>query len=278
MNRSIARRQFRARHSNDNRGGNTVRRPPLTHFISLPIGHQISLQKSISSFTSRLLDTTPALPGLDRTIVIPPRRLHLTLGVMSLDDAEGSNIGFDSRGTDSRKKTLSQALSLLTSLESRISEMLCGAQLTVPLQMMDIMPPDGGDPDKAHVLWLGPSHRNEEARRLRQVGEMVNKAFVEAGFITERRPLKLHCTILNTTHRQPRTRGPRQPFSYRRLLESPAAQAVLLEQPGLRQPVKVNFGTWHVDEIQICKMGSYGPEGEYESCGGLVLSQPQPVS
>ncbi|KAF8121225.1 kinase A anchor protein [Boletus edulis] len=228
----------------------------------------------MSSFTSGLLDMTPALPGLDRTIMIPPRRLHLTLGVMSLDDAEGSDIGFNSQATDSRKKTLSQALSLLTSLEPRISEMLCGAHLMVPLQMMDIMPPDGGDPDKAHVLWLGPSHENEEARRLRQVGEMVNKTFVEAGFITERRPLKLHCTILNTTYRQPRTRGPRHPFSYRRLLESPAAQVILLEQPlaGLRQPVKVDFGTWHVNEIQICKMGSYGPEGEYESCGGLVLS------
>lgn len=45
----------------------------------------------------------------------------------------------------------------------------------------------------------------------------------------------------------------------------------------MRHPVKVNFGTWCVDEIQICKMGSYGPEGEYESCGGLLLGCPQPM-
>ena len=125
---------------------------------------------------------------------------------------------------------------------------------------------------------------------------MVNKTFTEAGFIRDRRPLKvrlvflfhamdenafhqLHCTILNTTYRRPRARGPRQPFSYRSLFGSPAAQVVLSEpraEPDLRHPVKVDFGTWHVDEIQICKMGSHGPEGEYESCGGLLLCRPQP--
>jgi hypothetical protein len=33
----------------------------------------------------------------------------------------------------------------------------------------------------------------------------------------------------------------------------------------------VDFGTWDVDEIQVCKMGSYGPEGEYVRCGGCSL-------
>jgi len=270
----MARRQFGTRHSNDDGA-----KLPLTHFVSLPLGHHISLQKYVSSFTSGLLGTTPALPGLDRTIVIPPRRLHLTLGVMSLEDSEASNMAFDSQASNSRK-TLSEALSLLSSLRPQISELLCGARLKVPLQIMGIMPPDGGDPDKAHVLWFGPPHENEDAQRLLEVGEMVNKTFVEAGFIRDRRPLKLHCTVLNTTYRRPRARGPRQPFSYRSLLGSPAAQAVLSEpraEPDVCQPVKVDFGTWHVDEIQICKMGSYGPEGEYESCGGLLLSQPQPM-
>lgn len=172
-----------------------------------PQGHHESLQKSVSAFTSRLLETTPMLPGLDRTIVIPPRRLHLTLGVMSLEDTEHSSVAFDGQAVNSRK-TLSEALSLLTSLEPQISELLRGARLKVPLQMMNIMPPDGGDPDKAHVLWLGPSLEDEDAQRLRQVGgeygfcplfhrsadelpEMVNKTFTEAGFISDRRPLKV---------------------------------------------------------------------------------------
>lgn len=85
---------------------------------------------------------------------------------------------------------------------------------------------------------------------------------------------QLHCTILNTTYRRPRTRGPREGFSYGSLLASAATQAILLErdEADWRQPVKMDFGAWHIDEIQICKMGSYGPEGEYERCGGLLLN------
>lgn len=30
-----------------------------------------------------------------------------------------------------------------------------------------------------------------------------------------------------------------------------------------KEPVHVNFGEWDIDEIQICEMGSGGPEGEY---------------
>ena len=143
--------------------------------------------------------------------MIPPRRLHLTLGVMSLEDSENSNIASDGQATNSRK-TLSAALSLLTSLQPQISALLRGASLKIPLQLMDIMPPDGGDPNKAHVLWVGPPHEHEDAQRLRKVGgervvlqnfsrftnnvlEMVNKTFREAGFIRERRALKVCCVL-----------------------------------------------------------------------------------
>lgn len=108
------------------------------------------------------------VPGLDRSIVIPPRRLHLTLGVMSLADSEHSSNTFETQAVNSRK-TLSEALSLLSSLQPRVSELLCGARLKVPLDMMNIMPPDERDPDKAHVLWFGPSLENEDAQRLREV-------------------------------------------------------------------------------------------------------------
>lgn len=109
------------------------------------------------------------VPGLDRSIVIPPRRLHLTLGVMSLEDSENSSNVVESRGINSRK-TLSEALSLLSSLQPQVSKVLRGARLKVPFKIMDIMPPDGGDPDKAHVLWFGPSLESEDAQRLREVG------------------------------------------------------------------------------------------------------------
>ena len=35
--------------------------------------------------------------------------------------------------------------------------------------------------------------------------------------------------------------------------------------------VSVNLGVFVVEEIQLCVMGSHGPNNEYISCGGIVL-------
>ncbi|KAG1883931.1 kinase A anchor protein [Suillus subluteus] len=227
-----------------------------THFISLPIGHHVQLQESVKSFTDGLLNCKPALPGVDRGIVIAPRRLHLTLGVMTLENSPASS-----------GRTLADAQALLRTLRARVMELLDGHSLCIPLTEMNIMNPDRGNADNAHVLWLGPSLNTEDAQRLKSVSEFVNKAFSDAGFVQDRRPLKLHCTILNTSHRKPY----RQPFSYNAILTSPFIREFVRTPHDFRDSVKVDFGTWNVDEIQICKMGSYGPEGEYVSCGCCSL-------
>lgn len=36
-------------------------------------------------------------------------------------------------------------------------------------------------------------------------------------------------------------------------------------------PFYVNLGVWTIDEMQICKMGSHGPNNEYVSVGGIYL-------
>lgn len=109
--------------------------------------------------------------------------------------------------------------------------------------------------------------------------------------------MKLHCTVINTTYRKPRGRG-RVPFSYKAIRTSEALSSILapdaqvealtqqlagtaLQLDGVDvhthvgqgpsrarrreklKPLDVSLGSWCVDEIQICKMGSYGPEGEY---------------
>jgi len=156
------------------------------------------------------------------------------------------------------------------------------------------MKPDRGDLDQAHVMWLGPLlEGDDDDRRLREVCALVNKEFVDAGLLVdERRPLKLHCTIINTTHRKPPSKTHRrQPFSYSSILGSTALQGIISTDVPLSdvrtattattsviesadqpcRPASVDFGVWEVDEIQICQMGSHGPEGEYVSCGGMII-------
>ena len=38
-----------------------------------------------------------------------------------------------------------------------------------------------------------------------------------------------------------------------------------------RGPYRTSLGVGVANEIQICEMGSYGPEGEYVSVGGFSL-------
>ncbi|KAK7682304.1 hypothetical protein QCA50_014507 [Cerrena zonata] len=137
-------------------------KPRLTHFLALPIGHHAGLRRRISAFTDALLRTDPAIPGLDETIVINPRRLHLTLGVMSLD-LDGTT----SHGT--RPKTLDTAAQLLNELKPQVMKMLAGEKLRIGLKRIDIMKPERGDLEKAHILWTGPAQEGEDAKRLRDV-------------------------------------------------------------------------------------------------------------
>ena len=113
-------------------------------------GHNEALRDTVSEFTNALLDAKPAIPGLDATIVVPARRLHFTLGVMSLDLDEPSAAGKAPRTLDAAKK-------LLREVKPKITELLGGNTFRVPLNSLDIMKPEAGDRARAHVMWVGPT-------------------------------------------------------------------------------------------------------------------------
>ncbi|KZV67917.1 hypothetical protein PENSPDRAFT_653651 [Peniophora sp. CONT] len=284
---------------------NTRTKPPLTHFISLPIGHHASLRTRISAFTSALVAAEPTITGLDPSIVISPRRLHLTLGVMSLNQPSAPSQSSQEQQTAQPERTLARATELLRTLRPKVLEMLDGKPLNIGLERMDIMPPERGDAERAHVLWVGPDLGSEDGKRLKAVCKMIQKTFMDAGLVVdERRELKIHCTVINTTYRKPRGHG-RVPFSYKGIRSSKALSSIVatqttqdapdaqveavtqlidtalqLEGSGEQsiqgtgeqnsrsrreklKPLNVSLGSWTVGEIQICKMGSYGSEGEY---------------
>ncbi|KAH9849437.1 AKAP7 2'5' RNA ligase-like domain-containing protein [Lenzites betulinus] len=227
-------------------------------------GQHAALRERMGAFTDALLGATPAIPGLDSTVVVPPRRLHFTLGVMSLDTQP-----------ESEQRTLEKARAVLQVLRPRVLEALGGRRLSVRLDRMDVMRPERGDAERAHVMWVGPAQEGGSGRRLKRVAEMIAGAFKDAGLlIDEGRPLKLHCTVVNTVYRRPRGRE-RTPFSYTSVLASEVmkdVRAVDTRTEGERRgPVHVDFGEWEVDELQVCAMGSSGPEGEYVAAACCLL-------
>jgi hypothetical protein len=83
--------------------------------------------------------------GLDSSILIDPRRLHMTLGVMALEQDDNSVEPTEAPDTTTLqghlpRKTVSSALYLLNSLKPRISEILkCDKGIKVPLEVMHVL-------------------------------------------------------------------------------------------------------------------------------------------
>jgi activating signal cointegrator complex subunit 1 len=107
--------------------------------------------------------------------------------------------------------------------------------------------------------------------------------------VDEKRNLKLHCTIINTTYRRPRPRGARIPFAFTEIRGSAALNTLLpggsatMSASGAQfrtrhEPLKVDLGSWAVDEVQICRMGSWGPEKEYVAEARCSIVIPDNVS
>ena len=143
--------------------------------LTLNQGHHPELRARMSNFTQSLLNS--AIPGLDKTIIIPARRLHLTLGVMSLTEVAQVNpnvpkhVGVPTNVNEPapRPRTLATAIALLNELRPRITAIIQGRPLTASLRLVDIMRPDNGDLERAHVMWAGPSYQDEEGIRLKRV-------------------------------------------------------------------------------------------------------------
>ncbi|KAG7094941.1 hypothetical protein E1B28_005743 [Marasmius oreades] len=295
--------------------GISMTRP--THFLSLPLGQHSQLRGVVGNFQSALLllqKTPDAIKGLDPSIVINPRRLHLTLGVMTLEKSNEHTA--DSEKTS--KKTIESALELLHSLQPQLSN---EGPLEVPLKRLGVFESKKG----ARVLWVSPIEQvvdeetpeeKENREKLQRVCDLVHRTFKAAGYITDQRPLKLHCTIINTSYRKPSSKR-HILFSFDDILRSaplrsiqafPTTTQVAAVEPvatsssldpsrdpatipcaiqgssGTNPPsepasiptervIPVDMGTFTVSEIQLCVMGSHGPEDEYVSVGGTSLTK-----
>ncbi|KAJ1304234.1 hypothetical protein OPQ81_005398 [Rhizoctonia solani] len=238
-----------------------------THFISVPLDHLSQFTSQISHFTNSLLTVSPPITGLDRSIVISPSRLHLTLGVMSL--------ATEDRPVDSSKQTeidktpqksITDALALLRSLKPEIESALQGQPLQLCLNEFAVMrrSPAG----EADVMYIGPAAagaKTEEHIRSVKILETITRRFTQEGFITDTRPLKLHCTILNTTYRKAGNRngGQRIPFSIAQIEDS------IAQNPHITGTLLSSDTPLAVREMNICRMGSYDEFGRYVRVGGI---------
>ncbi|CAG8678019.1 5901_t:CDS:2, partial [Acaulospora colombiana] len=260
-------------------------------------GHHNGLQIRVLQFKDALLASNPPIEGFDETVFVEPARLHVTLGLMHLEKSNYANVA-NKKGI----KTVQQALDLLSSLRPEIVKIVGATKasnttgsagskaggIPVNLDTMGTLNEDKND--TAHVLWIGPeARRGLQKTTLERVAAIVNDAFRREGFITETRPLKLHCTIIKTSQRRIKRPGERDTSRTRRseqyglsrrgIFKSKAYKdlnTTALKSPSLfnftSTPQRSDFGTWSVDEIQLCLMGPTDPDtGAYTSVGGIKI-------
>ncbi|KAG8900963.1 hypothetical protein FRC01_009982, partial [Tulasnella sp. 417] len=227
------------------------------------------------------------IPGFDDRLFQQTQRLHMTLGVMALVERDSTLAASGSGGATApageaplqapsapaapAKKTIAEALDLLNSLRPAIMDIISDTgDISVPLTGLHIM---NDKPDEAYVLWTGAG-TNTDNSSLWRASLLVYDKFREAGFVLDNRPLKLHCTLVNSTFRRPR-----QAFSaaeiIRRVAEEPELAGI---QKAGKQSVapgdvetEADFGTYGVDEIHLWKMGSWDEQKRYVSVGHIKL-------
>ncbi|KAF8594778.1 hypothetical protein BDV93DRAFT_529087 [Ceratobasidium sp. AG-I] len=262
-----------------NRG--EVRERP-THFISVPLDQLDGFTSQVAHMSNALLAASPPVTGLDPSIVISPPRLHLTLGVMALTEsntkgsstrprdpsaAQGSTDEAPSQEAQTvPRRTITDAIEFLQQLEPEIRQILQNQPLQLVLDELAVM--RRSNTGEADVMYLGPSDmtmKTEEHAQTFKALQIVHNRFREAGFVTETRPLKLHCTILNTSHRRSGGRsGPwGVPFSMAEI------DAVIAQSPGIAGQLLSSPHPLIVRKLNICRMGSYDSQGRYVSVGSV---------
>lgn len=182
--------------------------------------------------------------GIDKSIFIKPATFHLTVLMLKLWNSE----------------RVAAAAEILRNVSPKVKEALEGHPIAVTLKGLALM---RGSPQKAHVLYA----RVEEVgsgERLRRACQVIIDAFVEAGLVLEkdsRSPLKLHATVMNTSHRKMKKfqRNKRNvPFDAR----------TILERYGHR-----DWGEYVISEAHLSQRFSYDENGYYQCCASIPFPE-----
>ncbi|KAJ2823483.1 activating signal cointegrator 1 complex subunit [Coemansia furcata] len=204
---------------------------PYTHFISLPIGDS-DVQRRVSVFQSEIKEF---LRGADSSSMCDPVKLHVTVGMLRL-----LNPG-----------QVASAVELLKSLQSQVHDVLGGRPLVIKLGQVAAME---ANLSKARTLYTcAQDYSNVGDDRLRLVCELVRNAFDKAGYIDDKRELKIHVSLIRTKAGRASGGGF---FDATRLLKKHG---------------KVSLGTCRMGRIEIAKRFRFTEDGAYDSEGALTM-------
>lgn len=188
-----------------------LKKPQLTHFLCIPLVNDHSrpqFETQLSNLKQELRDTG----FLPVKAVRPPGTLHLTLGVMSLDD-EQLDLAIQYLDELDVQKILqnvtAQCMAEQAAASGTVSENLNAFAMpdweALSIDLKGLVPMQA--PHKTSILYAEPVNTSE---RLQPFGEKLRYEFTKEGFLIEdKRTLRLHATVINTIYAKPKGRGGR---------------------------------------------------------------------
>lgn len=214
---------------------NVLKKPTLTHFLCIPLVNHTSqpqLEASIGKFKEHVCSSTPIqtsrevesaaeeskVSTLHPDAIRPLGSLHLTLGVMSLEEGrltEATTLlqSLDpeellQEATNPQTSQLNTTDTSTTAPEPALSTSSATTQpkaamtvsdskslpMTISLEGLEPMQ----SPTKTSILYIRP---HDPTNRLHPLCQALRKTFTEAGLLVpDARPLRLHATIVNTIY------------------------------------------------------------------------------
>ncbi|KAF1962912.1 hypothetical protein CC80DRAFT_512186 [Byssothecium circinans] len=185
------------------------KKPQLTHFLCLPLVNETS-RPQLGESLEKLKEELGRSGLVPLKAIRPVSTLHLTLGVMSLNDEELEKAtryleDLDLRGLlrDVTGKTVAEKAAEEGSVCENLnaSVLLDAEALYVDLEALVPMQ----KPGQTSILYAEPT---DASLRLLPFGEVLKRRFTQEGFMVEdKRSLRLHATIINTVYAKPTGRG-----------------------------------------------------------------------
>ena len=195
-------------------------KPPLTHFLCLPLINASSrapVHSSLRNFASYVASTEDLQTSIPSSAIRPLGTIHLTLGVMSLRTQERIDAATAFlRSLDLYDMLLTMSSPVEKPQTSVPQPVAVSPPRSVPIRLSEVSPLkvtlEGLHPmqssEKTSILYASP---NDSTSRLHPFCLALRQAFTAAGFLLdETRPLLLHATIVNTIYakdRQLRDKG-----------------------------------------------------------------------
>ena len=244
-------------------------KPPLTHFLCLPLVTPSSKSRLLASLQSFIADATDLEQGNSATIpakaIRPIGTLHLTLGVMSLQTPErvvaASDFLRSLNVPDMLYKAAERndASSIYTLKPVNAKDISPGkadlskakhleiAPLTITLSGLHPM----HKPSSTSILYASPL---DPTHRLYPFCLALQQAFINAGYLlSDDRDLRLHATIVNTIYAKDKKALTKRGGHGKTSKDSRKfdAQEVIDKYDGFEWAKDV-----HIERVSICEMGA----------------------